>query len=76
MSKSVKEYRAWAKCASINELKLARIDRIEWIKCLDRLLDECPTEPAMLKEMKEANDVINILDKEIARRIGQISDKC
>lgn len=69
MSKSVKEYRAWARRASINELKLAKIDRIEWIECLDRLLDECPTEPAILKEMKEANDVVNILDKEIARRI-------
>lgn len=70
MSKSVKEYRAWARCASINELKLARVDRIEWIKCLDRLLDECPTGPAILKEMEEANDVVNILDEEITRRIG------
>lgn len=70
MSKSIKEYRAWAKCASINELKLAKIDRIGWIKCLSKLLDECPTEQAMLKEMKEANYVINILDKEIARHIG------
>ena len=76
MSKSVTEYRAWAKCASINELKLAKIDRIEWIKCLVRLLDECPTEPAILKEMEEASDVVNILVKEIARRIGQLSDKC
>lgn len=74
MSKSVKEYRAWARRASISELKLAKIDRIEWIKCLNRLLNECPTEPAMLKEMEEANNVVNILDKEIARRIGQLSE--